>query len=287
MVIDEHITMDGTRLLMFSNYCLEPKYATRDFYHHNELEISLVKSGSGEYFVDGKIYDIREGDVFLFNNIETHTICSIEPGKEFINMVLMFDPRFVWSTESNIFDSRFLDIFFKRNEQFQNRLDNDNEAIKDIRRLMLEIEEEFCRKAPEYQLMIKVKLLSILAVLIRCFDYTRCEDITNIAKKRQDLLLVNKITNFINTNLASDIRLEDLADLVHMNPSYLSTFFKKHMGMSPLQYLAKKRINRAMEYLKNSNKTILEIAGLCGFNSTASFNKAFKKIVGKVPSEFR
>ena len=111
--------------------------------------------------VDDKVYSIQPGDIFIFNNIETHAI-GVYPPDELINMVIHFDPRLIWNIGGNLFDARYLNIFYNRNENFENRLDRKNPSTKEIRRLFLEIEREFYERQPEYELMIKVKLLNII-----------------------------------------------------------------------------------------------------------------------------
>lgn len=284
--LNENIDYDGKSLMSFTNYHLEPDYATTKTYSHYALEISYIKSGSGKYLVDNRIYEIHEGDIFIFNNIEPHVICSINPNTEFINSVIEFDPRFIWYTESNLFDSCYLRIFFNRNESFQNRLKFNEPSAAKISKLFLEIENEFKTKQPQYQFMVKAKLLCILVELTRHYGYSE-KVCGNIFKQRKDLFLIDNIIDYISKNLSNPITLKDLAEIVHLNPSYFSTFFRKYIGIPPSEYIAKQRVIRTIEYLENSNKTMLEIAGLCGFNSTANFNKTFKKYTGKIPSDFR
>lgn len=280
------LELDGRYLLSLANYSLNSENIYCRFCAHHFLEISLAKSGRGKYLVEGKSYDIRPGDVFLFNNIENHVLNEVYPRDTLVNMVVMFDPRFILSIENNLFDSGYLDIFFNRNNLFQNRLDRENPATGQIGDLLLEIESEFQRKLPRYEMMIKVKLLNILASLARHFEYIR-EDTPDGPKRSHDLARLNRVVDFIDGHLEDEIGLEDLAGQAFLNPSYFSSFFKKYMGMNPSEYIAKKRVNRAIELLRASNKTVLEISGLCGFNNTASFNRTFRRIVGKVPSSFR
>jgi len=283
----EVILMDGMNLLSLETYFLNTeRECINEFIVHHELEISLVKSGQGEYLIDGKTYEMREGDIFVLNNIEFHQIVNINPRFEFVNEVIMFDPRFVWALESNLFDARFLSIFFERKPTFKNRVERDCPVALEIRNLFVEMSEEFREKLPEYQLLLKVKLLNILALLTRHYGLTKIGK-EEYSHRKQDLALLNKVTHFIDLHIAEPIRLEDMAAIVYMNPSYFSTFFKKSLGINPSDYLARKRIRRAIEFLQNSDKTILEISTLCGFNNTANFNKTFKKMIGKVPSEVR
>jgi AraC-like DNA-binding protein len=283
----EAIQMDGTNLLSLETYFLNTEQeCINEFVVHHELEISWLKSGSGEYLIDGKTYEMREGDIFVLNNIEFHQIVNIDPRYEFVNEVIMFDPRFVWALESNLFDARFLSIFFERKPSFKNRVERDSPVANEIRRLFGEMSEEFQQKLPEYQLLLKVKLLNILALLTRHYGLAKI-DPQEYSNRQQDLILLNKVTHYIDLHISEPIRLEDLAAIVYMNPSYFSTFFKKSLGINPSEYLAKQRVRRAIEYLQNSDKPILEISSLCGFNNVANFNKTFKKMIGKVPSEVR
>lgn len=59
------------------------------------------------------------------------------------------------------------------------------------------------------------------------------------------------------------------------------------MGMGMTQYVMHKRINKAIHLLQTSPKNVLDIAYDCGFNTRASFYKAFKKITNKSPKDYR
>ena len=72
-----------------------------------------------------------------------------------------------------------------------------------------------------------------------------------------------------------------------MSSAYFSTKFKEYNGISLSQYIAKKRVQKAVRKLENSDKTVLSIAQNCGFFSSSNFYKAFKKYTGKVPTDYR
>ena len=72
-----------------------------------------------------------------------------------------------------------------------------------------------------------------------------------------------------------------------MSKTYFCTIFKKLNGISPWDYITIKRVEKSVEILKTSQDTVLEIALKCGFNNTANFNRAFKKVTGKVPGDYK
>lgn len=280
------LNSEGKDLLFLKNYEIKPSLNTPIGHTHNFLEISIVKEGMGEYYVDNKVYDVLPGDVFIFNNIENHGL-KVTGNSNMINMVIHFEPNFIWAISGNSsFDFRYLSIFFNRNGGFQNRLERNSEITNQVSKHLLDIEQEFIMQTPEYELMVKAMMLKALVLILRgCSHEIKQED--NHMAAYYNLSSVDKIINYIDSHIAEEIKLEDLSEVVHMNPAYISFFFKKNYGKNIFEYITIKRIERSKEFLLSTNKSIIEIANICGFNSTAGFNKAFKKITGFTPSDFR
>ena len=93
---------------------------------------------------------------------------------------------------------------------------------------------------------------------------------------------------YIDMHFQENLTLETLARLSGLTPNYFSSLFSKVSGIKLWDYINSRRIEAAMQLLKNeSNLNIIEIAAQCGFNNTANFNKAFKKAVGITPGEYR
>ena len=72
-----------------------------------------------------------------------------------------------------------------------------------------------------------------------------------------------------------------------LNKEYFCRFFKKHMGMSFLQYLNDVRAAHIYQDLQNSNAPISEIMEENGFTNQKLFNKTFKALYGSTPSSVR
>lgn len=63
--------------------------------------------------------------------------------------------------------------------------------------------------------------------------------------------------------------------------------FKNSFNMTPWDYIAIKRIEKATRLLRDSDETVLSVAIACGYNNTAGFNRIFKKITGLTPRGYR
>jgi len=289
MEVSEALIPSGNQnhflLKLFHSHVQPGKRAYRQ-HHHTEFEIAVFKEGCGTYTVGSKLYDIRPGDVFLFSTHEIHCITEIADCKQMVLMNIHFEPRFIWSPGNDLFDAKYLKIFFDRNENFENRLDRNNPATQKIRSLMLQMEQEFHDKLSEYELMIKIQLMTILVTLIRNYDYVN-ETGSGFPVTQQSLAKIEEAMLFIDQNVEKDLSLEEIAKAAGMSRTYFSTIFKKLNGISPWDYITAKRIEKSIERLKDGNETVLEIACACGFNNTANFNRAFRKITGKVPTDYR
>lgn len=78
-----------------------------------------------------------------------------------------------------------------------------------------------------------------------------------------------------------------IADHVALTEKYLSTLFKKEVGVNLVSYINKFRIERSVELLQNNKFTVAEIAFKVGYNSLQNFNKNFRLVTGKTPSDYR
>jgi AraC-like DNA-binding protein len=95
------------------------------------------------------------------------------------------------------------------------------------------------------------------------------------------------VIKYINKNLDKIISLSELAELVDLNPAYFSANFSKLMGVSPVQYINKKRIEKAQMLLLTSNSSLYQIAQMVGFEDVFYFSRVFKKITSMPPAKYR
>ena len=98
---------------------------------------------------------------------------------------------------------------------------------------------------------------------------------------------LNAVIGYINSNLDKELRLTELAEMVHVSPTYFSTMFKRFNGVSPVEYIVHKRVQRAIEMIRTTSLNLTEIAMACGFNNGTNFYKAFRKVTGRTPASYR
>ncbi|WP_058306530.1 response regulator transcription factor [Gracilibacillus massiliensis] len=96
-----------------------------------------------------------------------------------------------------------------------------------------------------------------------------------------------KAKRFVHQHLDQKITLKDISVHLHLNPSYFSRLFKKETGETFIEYVTRIKMEKAMEFLNHSTKTVEEISFELGFDSKSYFLKTFKKATGMSPKAYR
>jgi AraC family transcriptional regulator len=98
---------------------------------------------------------------------------------------------------------------------------------------------------------------------------------------------LNRVLENIAAQLHEDLSLSVLAEMAEMNLYYFARLFKQSTGLSPHRYILEQRIKRAQQLLRNSDMTVLEATIRTGFAAQGHFSKAFRRLVGVAPTEYR
>ncbi|WP_033828052.1 phosphoenolpyruvate hydrolase family protein [Bacillus andreraoultii] len=97
---------------------------------------------------------------------------------------------------------------------------------------------------------------------------------------------IDFIKRYISLHYKDEISLNEISAILHISRSYLSTLFKKNVGVSFTDFLIDFRLNRAIEIYREKKMPLTTIAELVGYSNYAQFSKIFKKRKGVSPREF-
>jgi len=99
--------------------------------------------------------------------------------------------------------------------------------------------------------------------------------------------LVRKAMAYVQQNYQESLSRQDLARYVGMSDDYLTYCFRQELGMTPIAYLNRYRITQAKRLLKESDRTITQIALEVGFSDSGYFSRVFRREAGMSPDAFR
>lgn len=237
--------------------------------------------------IGAKEYPMLPGDIFLLNNSEHRAIRTVFPPEPLVMEIVDFEPQLAWLNNGQFFDERLLRVFFQRaNSPYGNRLPRTSPASAEIHTLFHQLAAELLGANAYSMHMSIVKLLNVLVLLHRAY-YPGQEGEERHAGREWVPGSMQAVFHFIHEHFCDSISLGQLSELGRLHPSSVSRLFKRYSGLGLSDYIAKLRIKQAVRYLRETDKTVIEIALLCGFNNNSNFYKTFRRVTGRTPGSFR
>jgi len=249
--------------------------------HSGELELQYVLTGEGSYIVNDKIYDIREGSLLIIHRNEFHRVASISKRKPFRKAGLLLSSSIF--NEFGIFKNYALKTLFKCSPDFPHLIQFDVNEQVEAEIAVKTMYKDFNDKLTGW----KESIASGMGRLCVLIERHKAAGTNKEARHICDPVMQGCL-DYIEKNLASDLNLNKLAEVVGLTPNYLSSKFTKTVGINIKDYIIEKRINEAKRKLeKDQQSKVIVVALEVGFNDLSHFNHTFKKIVGFTPSEYR
>ena len=271
--------------VIFSLYKSTAASRRNDFriHHHIDFELCCIDFGNGMYQAD-RNYNISSGDIFAFKPNNAHCISDIYSENMLVTN-LHINPKYFWYIRSiSKQDENLAVTFFS--EIFPSDKINDFISEESKNRIVSRIKEmisEFQYKKRNYIYKVENLLNEIIIELSR-YQIKRKSDISVSAKCADDIF---KTVKYIDKRFCERLDLNELSAMANLSRTYYSHVFKSVVGLNVWEYISIKRTEFAISQLKNTDKSVIEIALSCGFNNTANFNKIFKKYTGLTPRALR
>jgi AraC family transcriptional regulator len=98
---------------------------------------------------------------------------------------------------------------------------------------------------------------------------------------------LKRVLEYIESNLDKNITLSELARVANMSLYYFAVLFRQSTSLSPHRYVLSKRVERAKELLQNPKLSVLEVSMNVGFEHQNNFARAFRRVFGVSPTEFK
>lgn len=249
-----------------------------EIYEHTQIfnEISLITSGEGEFFVDGKKQTVKPGDIHIISNNHTHKIIANKASRlRFINLGFM-----LLENTGNPIISEMADFY----NNVGYALVKDNGTVLTflnsfINELYLENEYSY----ELYESYIKLVIVSVFRFCKPSFINRKRPEIHDFAPVGGTVFTILK---YIDINIKSIRHISDVSKALNFSAAYMSRVFKEKMGITIHEYFSQKKIEAAIELMKSQNLKMKEISEYLNFESYGRFNRLFKQYTGKTPFEY-
>jgi len=154
--------------------------------------------------------------------------------------------------------------------------------------------ESICRRlyqklslngAPE-RLYVESHLIR-LAVLLLCRHSTTSQTAKILPSGGLTRNQARRVLDYIESNLSSQLTLNELAGIVELSLHHFARMFKLTMGVTPYRYVLERRMERAKAMLRAAKASLVDVSLSVGFYSQSHFTSAFHRMVGATPTEFQ
>lgn len=248
----------------------------KHLHQHREMQLSLVVKGNGKLLVGDSIHPFNDGDFFAIGSNSPH-LFKTEESNEQVHMISLFFTNETFGKDFfELSDLKEIKTFFEIIADGFRPLSGQNE----IARLM----NQFPKASKLSRIVLFLQLLKLSCDIEK-------KPLTDFIYPKQTGLLAGErlqvVFDHVLHNFQKEIKLDSIADLVHMTPNAFCRFFKQRTNKTLFQFLIELRIEHASQLLKqHQDLSIAEIAERSGFNTISNFNRKFMGIKGIKPSQY-
>lgn len=256
----------------------EAYYSMRSAHSHNYHEIYYLLTGQRKLVMNQTIYELNRGDLAIIPRNTIHRTSFLSDNMH---------ERITVSFENDMLEPLFMTPHLDR-ERLKALMIPTVIHIPEARRdyaedLLFRIFYESGQIDDFSNGLMHAYLLEFLLFVFRLKEAALLPP--------QDIHIANEsiqsAISYIYMHYTENLTLEDLARRFNMNSSYFSKKFKLVTGFGFKEYLTSVRMQKAVEFLLNTDYNITDIALRCGFNDSNYFGDAFRKLKGVSPSKFR
>ncbi len=260
---------------------------TRGATWHERLELFLPLDGRVRFRMGEQQVELERGDLLVVDNLKLHHVVDF-PGFDTRVIVISFLPEFVYSLGSPSHDYAFLLPFYSKVERRPHVLrsaDGDAPAVHEALRRLLECYFAAASR-PFYQAGSKAFLLGLLyhlAAHFRASEVLKWE----FVRQQERSLRLKKLFDHINARSAEKLSVSAAARLAGTNAPQFMKDFKRVAGMTLVAYLNHVRLANGARLLRETSRSIADIANATGFSDQSYFDRRFKRAFGRTPKDFR
>lgn len=247
-----------------------PDKISRPLHSHKSIcELLMIYKGTGTYQVGTDIYPIEEGCVAYYNQEDLHEIATAQKtnighyciGITKLRLKGMKVNQMVPEGGPYIRHAGSLFPFLK--------------TMCDQIYMMEEMN-------PAGQLASQLFCASMVVIANQLDTFPQA-----MAAKTEEEEFISRILNYLNDHFTEELNLDKISSDLYCSSTYVSHSFKKATGMTPINYIIRRRVGLAQTLLISTDLSATQIATMVGYDNTNYFSTLFTKIVGMTPIRYR
>lgn len=248
---------------------------------HDDIEWIYTISGKMCYYINGRRILLNENDSLMVNARQMHYGYSyMEHDCHFL--CILFHPSLFGSNKTLL--QKYVTPVIENADCEYLHFDSKQTRGQEIAEYLEQIRCLKERAANAYEMQAVAVMFQLWSSLLQCGELV-AED--NKSGSNSDLEIQKNMVSFIYLHYAEQISLNEIAASGNVSRSKCCLIFKHYRQQSPVDFLNAFRLKTSCNLLRNTEKSVTEIAFSCGFNHLSYFSKLFIKNFGCSPREYR
>ncbi len=235
--------------------------------------------GSGNIKIEGKNYNINDGDIILLNPSEMFC-CSVDANKYHERIVFHFTDSLLNNFPRDC--SSLYSPFLNRKKGVSNHIPSETVKNHGIDTIMKSLHLTVQSSSSSKEILVLCKMTELLCALC---DVSEKSDLESTVHSTENPV-INKVLEFLNTHFRKEINIDTISEEFNIDKSYLSHLFKDCVGTSIWNYVIFRRISYFNDII-TKGASIEQASRLAGFNNYSNFFRLYKKHTGITPTEYK
>ncbi|MGT2845648.1 helix-turn-helix transcriptional regulator [Streptococcus massiliensis] len=253
------------------------------FHWHTDVEIVYVHEGTARFHIDYDYFNSEAGDIILIRPNALHSIHPIGQERHCMD-ALNFHLDLTGYSTMDAASINYLQPLYNGELDFVRVIKPQQAAYQAIKSCLFAAMEIGYERKEHFEFLLKAQLNQLLYLLFSQGYVTSKEMSLDSYRKEEK---IRSLIDYIGEHYQENLTIEHLANYCGYSATHFMNFFKKHLGVSCIEYLIQFRLRKAAELLQHSTISVLEIAQQIGFNNLSNFNRQFKKYYQMTPSQYR
>ena len=237
-------------------------------YPHFHSEIEFVQCDKGRFNIttNDVAVCLEEGEIFFFMPYEIHNIIT---EKDSYGTIIKMQP-----IAEDISYTR-LSFYNKHIKKSHKAYDKINSALEKV-------------KNPDFPQMLSCATAAnqLFLLTIQSIEFNIISEHESKTKLK-NIAILDKVHNYLKHNYMNKITLDEAAKFCNISKYHFSHIFKSIAGICFSDYVTQYRLKKAIELMKSSDKTQLDIAYSCGFNNFQTYIRSFEKFFDTTPNKYK
>lgn len=249
---------------------------------HDEYEIFYILDGQRQFFIHNRSFIAEKGDLILIDSDMIHMTRSPSKDNPGYDRIIFY----ISSKRMESMEERFPDIRLSRFLMEHSGIYRLNEKQQ---KMFMQMYETFKDEQKEKKLGYKtvIEAITVFSLLRIIRDLPQGESILPLHLNEQKYKRVYAIADYLSQNFEKPHSLDDLAAQFYISKFYMCRQFKEVVGYTVTEYLTILRMQRARQYLQQTNLSVSAIAEKTGYNSLTHFEREFKRYMTVSPIKYR